>query len=128
MNKSPSPPNLRFELLLWKNELEFNRRELAIFESYLLNLEGKIFPHRLSELMSQLHDYLHLVNKLLEEISADNKDSAGIDAGGLDTKPGYWPNSKPECRYIREEIFYFEQNYHQFRNQFCAFAAGLEAA
>ena len=126
MNNSPSPPNLRFELLLWKNELEFNRRELAIFESYLLNLEGKILPHRLSELMGQLHDYLQSVNKLLEEIAADSIHCT--DKAALGTNRGSWQTTKQECRYIREEIFYFEQNYHQFRNQFCTFAAGLEAA
>lgn len=126
MNKSPSTTNLRFELLIWKNELEFNRRELAIFESYLLNLEGKILPQRLTELMSQLHDYLHSVDRLLGEIAADITNSANTIA--TDQRLTNWQPSKPECRYIREELFYFEQNYHQFRNHFCTFAAGMEAA
>lgn len=126
MNKSPKPPNLKFEHLLWKNELEFNRRELAIFESYLLNLRGNILPQRLSELMSQLHEYLRSINKILAEITADgNTHSQAVTA---DQRFVDWQKSKPECSYIREEIFYFEQNYHEFRNQFCTFAAGLEAA
>ena len=126
MNNSPGPPNLRFEHLLWKNELEFNRRELAIFESYLLSLQGKILPQQLTELMSQLHDYLHSVDKLLEEIAADGAPAAHSFA--TDQRFISWQISKPGCRYIREEIFYFEQNYHQFKSQFCTFAAGLEAA
>lgn len=126
MNKSASPPNLKFEHLLWKNELEFNRRELAIFESYLLNLQGNILPERLSEMMGQLHDYLRAVNKLLEEIAADGNPTAHVMS--TDQLLTNWQTAKPECRYIREEIFYFGQNYHQFRNQFCTFAAGLDAA
>lgn len=126
MKTASSPPNIKFEHLLWKNELEFNRRELAIFESHLLNLEGKILPQRLSELMSQLHDYVHSINKLLEEIAADS----GTSASTIATNQALtnWQPNKPECRYIREELFYFEQNYHQFRNQFCTFAASLDAA
>ncbi len=126
MNKSANPPNLKFEHLLWKNELEFNRRELAIFESYLLNLQGNILPQRLSELMSQLHDYLRSINKILAEITADGNTNA--QAVAADQRFVNWQKNKPECSYIREEIFYFEQNYHEFRNQFCTFAAGLEAA
>ena len=126
MKKATTPPNLKFEHLLWKNELEFNRRELAIFESYLLSLQGKILPQRLTELMGQLHDYLHSVDKLLREIAADSKELP--DSIATDQRLTNWQNTQPECRYIREELFYFEQNYHQFRNTFCSFAAGLEAA
>lgn len=126
MNKATSPPNPRFEHLLWKNELEFNRRELAIFESYLLNRQGKILPQRLTEMMSQLHDYVRSVNKLLEEISVESSTSA--DAVPANQPLTNWQVKRQECCYIREEKFYFEQNYHQFRNQFCTFAAGLEAA
>jgi len=126
MNNSPSPLNLRFELLIWKNALEYNRRELSIFESYLLNLEGKIRPQQMTDFMTQLHDYFHSVEKLLAEIAADS--DAPTDTMGTHHRLTNWQPSKPECRYIREELFYFEQNYHQFRSHFCTFAAGLDAA
>ncbi len=126
MKTAASPPKSKFEHLLWKNELEFNRRELAIFESYLLNLKGQILPQRLTELMGQLHDYFHSVDKLLAEIAAE--DVPAPETIATDQRLTNWQTGKSECSYIREELFYFEQNYHQFRNQFCSFAAGLEAA
>ncbi|WP_373512202.1 hypothetical protein [Persicitalea sp.] len=126
MKKADTSPNLQFERLLWKNELEFNRREIAIFESYLLSLQGQILPQTLTELMSQLHDYLRSVDKLLGEIAAASR--CPTDNIASDRRLTNWQSSEPECHYIREELFYFEQNYHQFKNQFCSFAAGLEAA
>jgi len=44
MQKDATDPSMHFESMLWRNELEYNRRELAIFESYLLNKGGENTP------------------------------------------------------------------------------------
>lgn len=124
MEKHPSKQhNKNFEYLLWKNELEFNRRELAIFESHLLNLQRKIHPDRLTQFMTELYQYCHLVDKMLLEIAGVNADK--LIAAQVETVDG---NRSESCKYLREEIFYFEQSYRRFRNTFCSFAEGLEAA
>lgn len=111
-----------FERQLWKNELEFNRRELAIFESFLLNMKREIHPDQLSRIMAELYQYCQLIDKMLSEIAEGNCEQvAEIERTKAIRKP-------EACKYLREEIFYFEQGYSLFRNRFCSMAEGLEAA
>lgn len=124
MKKDATDCGTHFESMLWRNELEYNRRELAIFESYLLNKGGRIQPYTLTNLMSQLHQHVQSVNKLLDEIRSVTRIAsltthAGLEADHQST------NSQP---YIREEMFYFEQSYRQFKHSFRCFAEGLEVA
>jgi hypothetical protein len=123
--KNDSPErNMHFESMLWRNELEYHLRELAIFESYLLNKEGRIQPYKLTALMSQLHQYVQSINKLLDEIRPVSKIMPLATHAGISTVC----ESKGSQQYIREEIFYFEQSYRQFKHSFCSFAEGLEVA
>lgn len=124
MKKEEADRGMHFENMLWRNELEFNRRELAIFESYLLNKGGRIQPYKLTDLMSQLHQYVQSVNKLLSEIRPETRIMP------LTSYAGSAADHEPEHtqRYIREEMFYFEQSYRQFKHSFCSFAQGLEVA
>lgn len=120
--QAPRQHNKKFEYLLWKNELEFNRRELAIFESHLLNLQRKIHPDRLSQVMTELYQYCHLVDKMLAQIAGDGSSKP------ISAQNGSTGGKSESCKYLREEIFYFEQSYRRFRNTFCSLAEGLEAA
>ncbi|MPR32770.1 hypothetical protein [Salmonirosea aquatica] len=124
MKKDTTSHLRHFESMLWQNELEYNRRELAIFESYLLNKGACIQPYKLTDLMSQLHQYLQSVDKLLDEIRPETR-VMPLAANGDISK-----GRKTECAqwHIREEMFYFEQSYRQFRHRFCSFAEGLEVA
>lgn len=124
MKKDAIDCSTYFESRLWRNELEYNRRELAIFESYLLNEGDRIQPYKLTNLMSQLHQHVQSVNKLLDEIRSVTRITSLTTHAGLtgDYQPN---NSKP---YIREEMFYFEQSYRQFKHSFRSFAEGLEVA
>lgn len=112
--------NMHFEHMLWQNELEFTRREIAIFERFLANKEGSISPERVNSMMSQLHHFMRLATKILDEITSNEKQLC------LDEKT--CGDAKDDYRYLREEMFYFEQNYRQFKKEFRAFAAGLEYA
>ena len=124
MEKVSTCPSIHFEVMLWLNELEYHRRELAIFESYLLNKGGSIQPYLLTDLMGQLHQYMQSVNKMLEELRPETRvlpltrhhPSTGDRELGV-------PN-----QHIREEIFYFGKSYRQFKHTFCSFAEGLEVA
>lgn len=133
MKKDMQYRGMPFESMLWKNELEYHRRELAIFESYLLNKGERIQPGKFSELMGQLHQYTRSVNKLLSELGADSRVmplnphmSHSASGEASDAAPSARPGS--ESKYLREEFFYFEQNYRQFKYRFCSFAEGLEVA
>lgn len=124
MEKDSINRSIHFEIMLWQNELEYHRRELAIFESYLLNKGERIQPYRLADLMGQLHEYMQSVNKMLEEIKPESKvlplspHHPSSDSHG----------SKGPNQHIREEIFYFGKSYRQFKHTFCSFAEGLEVA
>ena len=74
--------------------------------------------------MGQLHQYVQSVNKLLDEITPE------IRIRPLGANVSLSADCPPESaqRYIREEMFYFEQSYRQFRHSFCSFAEGLEVA
>lgn len=124
MEKVSTYPSVHFEIMLWQNELEYHRRELAIFESYLLNKGKSIQPYQLTELMGQLHQYMQSVNKILEDLRPETK--------VLPLTPHHQPTGGDELespnRHIREEIFYFGKSYRQFKHTFCSFAEGLEVA
>jgi len=124
MKKDPTNRSMHFENMLWQNELEYNRRELAIFESYLLNKGGRLQPYQLSDMMSKLHQYVQSVNKLLAEVKPEARimpldPNSGQSAGRENEKSN---------QYLREEMFYFEQSYRQFRHSFCSFAERMEVA
>lgn len=112
--------DMHFEHMLWQNELEFTRRELAIFERFLANKEGAIPKERVNTMMSQVHHFIRLATKILDEITFNEKQLC------LDKKT--CGEVSEDYRYLREEMFYFEQNYRQFKKEFRAFAAGLEFA
>jgi hypothetical protein len=120
MEKGKVVQNMHFEHMLWQNELEFNRRELAIFERFLVNREGIILRERLNGMISQLHHFVRLATKILDEITSNEKQMC------LDKKT--CGEVGEDYRYLREEMFYYEQNYRQFKKEFRAFAAGLEYA
>ena len=124
MEKDSINRSIHFETMLWQNELEYHRRELAIFESYLLNKGGRIQPYQLADLMGQLHEYMQSVNKMLEEIKPETR------VLPLTTQQKTTGNEGRESpnQHIREEIFYFGKSYRQFKHTFCSFAEGLEVA
>lgn len=121
-----------FEHLLWQNELEFNNRELAIFESFLIN-KGKCIPsHIYTEFMSQIYNLLRNSSKMLADLKTEKNvnssqlvDLASNPSGNLVTET---VRKKTDIPYMREEMFYFKQQYRQFRKQFCSFVGGLEIA
>ncbi len=121
-----------FEHLLWQNELEYNRRELAIFESFLINNVARIPAPQYQDFMSQLHDFLRKINLILAEFSAEKKSieermalRPKSDLPGKSSQKGI---AKECMRYLREEMFYYEQNYRGFRTRFCGLAGALEHA
>jgi hypothetical protein len=124
MKTDTTDRDTHLESMLWRNELECNRRELAIFESYLLNKGGRIQPHALARLMGQLHQHVQSVNKLLDEIRTLNRRTSLTTQAEL--ADDYQPHTHQP--YIREEMFYFEQSYRQFKHSFRSFAEGLEVA
>ena len=124
MEKVSTYPSVHFEVMLWLNELEYHRRELAIFESYLLNKGASVQPYLLTELMGQLHQYMQSVNKMLEDLRPETKVLPLTSHYKL-TGEGELENPNP---HIREEIFYFGKSYRQFKHAFCSFAEGLEVA
>ncbi len=121
-----------FEYLLWQNELEYNRRELAIFESYLMNKGGVVSCEAYQEMMGKINDLLRIINKLLAEVSAQKKEASGevrMDfEPRIEVKVDLPDIPKRENPYFREEMFYYEQNYRAFRKRFCEFANSLEYA
>lgn len=124
MESTSTHRSVHFETMLWQNELEYHRRELAIFESYLLNIGGRIRPYQLTQLMGQLHQFMQSVNKLLAEIRSAEAEVLPLPAH---------PRSKGKenevpRHYIREEIFYFGKSYRQFKHTFCSFTESLEVA
>ena len=124
MEKVPTYPRVHFEVMLWQNELEYHRRELAIFESYLLNKGESIQPYLLTELMGQLHQHMQSVNKMLADLRPETR------VLPLTSHHRPTENVKMEStnQHIREEIFYFGKSYRQFKRTFCSFAEGLEVA
>lgn len=122
MESTSTHRSVHFETMLWQNELEYHQRELAIFESYLLNIGERIHPHQLTQLMAQLHQFVQSVDKLLKEIR-----SVGAQILPLPTKSKGQDNEAPS-HYIREEIFYFGKSYRQFKHTFCSFTESLEVA
>ncbi|TDB65205.1 hypothetical protein [Arundinibacter roseus] len=114
--------NMHFEHMLWQNQLEFNRRELAIFERFLTQREEKILPHKRAELVGELHHFVRLVNNLLAEISSNEK----LMCMEVRAEPVPKNELKEDFKYLREEMFYYDQNYRQFKKDFRSFAAALE--
>lgn len=121
-----------FEHLLWENELEYQRRELAIFESFLINNVAKIPTPQYQEHMSQLHDLLRNINKILADFKAKKKEKNSKMTTSNNSELGDKGNghvkSEACARYIREEKFYYEQNYRQFRKRFCSLVGALRFA
>lgn len=105
MKKDPINRGMPLERMLWKNELEFNRRELAIFESYLLNRGERIQSYQLTALMGQLYQYVQSVNKLLEEIGP----KTGIMPFAPQAEQTLCENVEESNPHIREEIFFLSR-------------------
>lgn len=119
-----------FEYLLWQNELEYNRRELGIFESYLMNKGTAVQKDIYEELMGKINDLMRNINKLTAEINAQKKEYSGevkMDfEPRIEVKMPFTEAPKLSNPYFREQMFYYEQNYRAFRKRFCEFANSLE--
>ncbi|WP_435355643.1 hypothetical protein [Emticicia sp. SJ17W-69] len=116
-----------FEHKLWRNELESIAQEsnffLKILDEYkILTLNNSHQSLIVAEFVNQFHHYQRLINRLIQELSAIERELA---QGVLNDKL-FDSELKKDHQYLNEEMIYFESDYRATKVKFREFIASQE--
>lgn len=105
---------MHFEHTLWQNLLEFAQNELPILEQFLENSDRSFLEKDKVEILSKLHHFERLADKLMKSLMAHKGDLATE----VQTDQIKDATLRNDHSYLRDEMFLFEQNYAAFKREF----------
>ena len=114
---------MHFEHTLWQNLLEFAQNELPILEQFLESSDRSFSEKEKVEQLSKLHHFERLADKLMKSLMAHKSDLATE----IQTNSIKDASLRDDHKYLRDEMFIFEQNYGAFKRAFREFIAEATA-